>query len=174
MSGNRKQSGLSKKINEVKSGISLLNTIKNIKNSNNSVHFERRNSKDNQTIISSFNNKGVKGKLFQANLENKTKISYISEKTDFNIKDDFEENRTNKLVDKIIMAYGDSEKISKIKKTEQKIGLESSTDYLCFKKVEVIEKNLNNLTLTSPKEEGEKFELVEKPYIENLRKENDE
>jgi hypothetical protein len=108
-------------------------------------------------------------------MENKTKISNISEKTDFNLKDEFEEIRMNKFVDKIIKANG--EKIEK----SYKFGLENisigeeNTEKNFFTKLTQINNNLTDTgkKITSHKEENEMYELVQKNVLDDLRKEND-
>lgn len=100
-------------------------------------------------------------------------IESISEKTEFNIKkDDFEINRTNNLLDKIITAVGDNPK--KIKKgLENIIGFDDGKSEIdLIRKINSINDNFVHLNLTSAEENCHQ-ELVEKKFLDNLKKENE-
>jgi hypothetical protein len=126
-------------------------------------------AKDNETSLLSKNFSMVR--KFQG-LENKTKISHISEKTDFNIRDDFDVNRTNSIIDKIIIANG--LKKNEVTNKSSKIVLENSKNEIdLLSQFEKLSNSMNKLTLTSPKEANEKFELVEKHIIDDLKGKNE-
>jgi hypothetical protein len=98
----------------------------------------------------------------------RTKISQISEKTNFNL-NEFEDNRTNNLIDKIIDVR---------KKANHhlgdKFGIENNqAEQNILKKIDKIYKKLSEFTIASSHEENLNFELVEKTFIDSLRKEND-
>lgn len=170
-----------------KQNLKLLNVGKDIVNSvinpslnTSKVQIKKINKADQNNSVTSndnlslFKNSVTNRDKKVTSLENKTKISNISEKTDFNLKDDFEISRTNKILDKIITSVGNY-RSSKTLDLDSKIGLDHiKNELILLKKLETIDKNLSTLTLTSPREENEKYELVEKNSLDTMRKENDD
>jgi hypothetical protein len=107
----------------------------------------------------------------KANVKDKdrdNKTTHISEKIDFNL----DENKTPKFMDKIIRYVAQDPQRNTTSKSVS-IGIDDiKNEENLFNKISKLEKNFVGLTLTSPREQNQNFELIEKNYLESLRQDN--
>jgi hypothetical protein len=96
------------------------------------------------------------------------KTTHISEKIDFNL----DENKTPKFMDKIIRYVAQDPQRNTTSKSVS-IGIDDiKNEENLFNKISKLEKNFVGLTLTSPREQNQNYELIEKNYLESLRQDN--
>lgn len=135
---------------------------KNLKTNN------HNNFNNNNNISINSNTDSSLIKFGKKQLE-RTKISQLSEKTNFNFKYEFMDNRTNNLTDKII------EVRKKESKSNNPLGISpKNEEEVLLSKLDKINEKFTGFSIVSLKEQNIDYEKVEKSYLDNLRKENDQ
>ena len=98
----------------------------------------------------------------------KSRTSFLSVMTDNNGEIETEEEKNNKLLQTIITDYNIGKKLP----LKDYCIENSDIDINFLSSIINTNKRLNDYILVSPKEEGEKMQLVEKPIIDKYREEN--
>ena len=118
------------------------------------------NSISEKSVIDA-SKRGDKSKMMES------RMSILTSNLEMN-KEEIEENKTEKLILNIIKKYQEEHQIDL-----QGYCIENNKKYLEFlEDMQNTDKELSDFNFTSPKEEGEKFQLVEKSIVDKYKEEN--
>jgi hypothetical protein len=96
------------------------------------------------------------------------KTNHINEKIEFNLED-----KTPKFMDKIIRYVAQDPQRNQYSKSSITIGIDDiKNEENLLNKISKLEKNFVGLSLTSPREQNQNYELIERHYLESLRQDN--
>ena len=138
-------------------------------------NFGRRTTKKyTESTLNTLNNLATDKRKSKNEINNKSRLSFMSSMTDQQ-KDEPLEIRKERLLENIIKSFNTNNKNTKnLNKNDLKIfSIENNKNDINFlTQIENTNSTLEKFKFTSPKEEGEKCQLVERGILEKFREEN--